>query len=230
MKRLIAIQQSLKVAKDKDGYGYKYRDAEQILAAAKDVLAETKCAVICNAEYKILEGKLIKVVTATLYGEDGKAIASASDQVKSAEEMKGMQPQQISGSDTTYCKRYALQNLFAIDNGEDDPDDKNNPLNPRNQKAQAKAQPKPAQAPAAPKAQPKPAQASALADVKDAVGMNLMHRKLDDCYTAKRIDKATYDAKMVQLAEHGRKIGCTFTDSDGWVNNEDLFGEDALQF
>lgn len=131
MKRLIAIQQALKVQKSKQGYGYTYRDAEQILEAAKPALEEQRCAVVCNAEYVTIADAVYKKVTATLYGEDGKEIASAYDMVKSPASMKGMVEQQVSGSDTTYCKRYALQNLFAVDNAADDIDHLDNALNPK---------------------------------------------------------------------------------------------------
>lgn len=125
MKRLINIQQAIKVKKDKQGYGYQYRDAEQILAACKDALAENRCAIVCHAEYVTIEGNVFKKVIASLVGENGNVIASASDMVKSPSSMKGMVDQQVSGSDTTYCKRYALQNLLAIDNEDMDIDNPN---------------------------------------------------------------------------------------------------------
>ena len=158
MKRLIAIQQALKVQKNKQGYGYTYRDAEQILEAAKPALDEQKCAVVCNAEYVTIADAVYKKVTATLYGEDGKAIASAYDMVKSPAAMKGMVEQQVSGSDTTYCKRYALQNLFAVDNAADDidhPDNALNPKRPQNKPVAATKQAAQAVAPQATQSAPK---------------------------------------------------------------------------
>lgn len=217
MKRLIAIQQSLRVAKDKKGYGYQYRDAEQILAAVKPALAEHKCVILCDAEYVTIDGSLFKKVTATLYGEDGKSIASAADMVKSPSDMKGMCSQQVSGSDTTYCKRYALQNLLAIDDGSLDVDSKDNPLNPKAPKWQTKLV-----TPAATTtAQSTKSFNLRVAEATSAIELNALDTEVRGSANATDEQKAR---GLEMIRKRGVELHCTYTDSEGWLSNDDLFG------
>lgn len=118
MKRLIAIQQALHCKKDNKGHNYVYRSAEDILEVLKPLLADQHCAVICRTR---LEGDIC-ICTAQLIGEDGQLIYGTDAYAKEPERMNNMVTQQVSGASQTYCKRYALQNLFAIDDTERDVD------------------------------------------------------------------------------------------------------------
>ena len=231
MKRLIAIQQGLKAEKSKtakvqtkngSSYTYQYRDAEQILEAVKPLLAEQKCAVICNAHYEEINGIMFKRVTAHLVGEDGQVIASADDMVKAPGAADRMTEQQMSGCDTTYCKRYALQNLFAIDNSDDDLDSNNNPLSHQNRTQPVKvSQPQPAAAPAY-----KSSFAEALSKANSAFELQQLQIKLDTYLQEGKMHKDAYDKNMIALTNRGRVLQCTYTDADGWVANADLFSEE----
>lgn len=255
MKRLVEIQQGLKSPKNKNGDGgrYKFRSAEDIFEKAKPWLDKTKTAVVTTDELVEVGGRVAIKATASLIGDTG-IIASASGWAcldshivtgkgKDGEtyDKKTMSNEQCTGSASSYARKYALCGLFAIDNDENDPDQPNIKPAPEN----PKAQPKPAQVPAAPKVQPQPVQVAQptpqapapekkkinLDEITEAVGMNKVQRMLDDALKEKKCSKEVYDMKMVQLVEHGRKIGCTFTDSDGWISNDDLFGEeDALRY
>jgi len=113
---LSKIQSDLKVGKTKKNAGlrYKYRSAEQILEALKPLLKESKTSLTINEDY--IDGGLIKS-TATL--SDGTDSISATAIVGIDFEQKGMAMPQRFGSASSYGKKYALGNLFAIDDTED---------------------------------------------------------------------------------------------------------------
>ncbi|MGL4525030.1 MAG: ERF family protein [Spirochaetia bacterium] len=107
---LVEIQKSLHVKKNGDAVRYKYRTIEDIYAQLKPMLNEN-----LKIDTKITEIGHGVILTATVaYGE-----SSSSAHVKVNLEPKGMGVEQAFGSATTYAVRYALCNLFLIDNGED---------------------------------------------------------------------------------------------------------------
>ena len=57
--------------------------------------------------------------TATLYGDDGKEIASSSAFAREEENKKGQDGSQITGATSSYARKYALNGLFAIDDTKD---------------------------------------------------------------------------------------------------------------
>lgn len=123
---LSSIQSHLKVPKDKDNAfgGFKYRNAEGILQAVKDELNKEiypkNCIITVNCAPKAVGNKIFIKATAILagFGDSIKAVACAGlDESK-----KGMDQAQLTGSATSYAKKYALCNLFAIDDSKDDPD------------------------------------------------------------------------------------------------------------
>jgi hypothetical protein len=171
MKRLITIQQGLRVTKDKSGDGgrFKFRSAEDIFEKAKPFLAETNTAVVVTDELTEIGGRCAIKATATLYGDKG-AIASASgwacmdshvvsgvDRAGNAYTKKTMSNEQCTGSASSYARKYALCGLFAIDNDENDPDQPNIQPAPKQPEQQPQ---KPAQQPTKPAPQ-KPAPQSA---------------------------------------------------------------------
>ena len=64
------------------------------------------------------------MATATLYSMDGKAIMSSSAYAREEQDKAGMDGAQITGSASSYARKYALNGLFAIDDGVD-PDSTN---------------------------------------------------------------------------------------------------------
>lgn len=170
MKRLITIQQGLRVSKDKSGDGgrFKFRSAEDIFEKVKPFLAETQTAVVVTDELTEVGGRCAIKATASLIG-DGGVIASANgwavmdshivtsrDNRTGAEySKKTMSNEQCTGSASSYARKYALCGLFAIDNDENDPDQPNIQPAPEPQKP-AKPQPKQpsTKAPTAAKAEP----------------------------------------------------------------------------
>ena len=114
IEKLSEIQSKIALGKDLKGYGYQYRNAEQILTAVKPLL--NGATVICSDELK--DGGLL-VATATIYYKT--AFLSVQG-FAFLSEHKGMSREQIIGCASSYARKYALQGLLAVADGADDPD------------------------------------------------------------------------------------------------------------
>ena len=68
------------------------------------------------------------VATATLIDleDDNKTVANTA-WAREPESLKGQTPAQITGGSSSYARKYALNGLFAIDDGKDDPDNLDQP-------------------------------------------------------------------------------------------------------
>lgn len=120
MKELIAIQSELKAPKsqfNKFG-GYKYRKAEDILEAAKPLLAKQKCTLIITDDVVLIGNRIYVKATAILKNEKGECETSTG-WAREEETKKGMDGSQITGASSSYARKYALNGLFAIDDNQD---------------------------------------------------------------------------------------------------------------
>jgi len=121
-KKLAEIQQTLSVPKDKKNEfgGYTYRNAEEILQAVKPLLKDPDYfyTVTFPADEIILAGDRY-YLRSTARLSNGEGHVDASAQAREAEVKKGMDESQITGSSTSYARKYALGALFAIDDGRD---------------------------------------------------------------------------------------------------------------
>jgi hypothetical protein len=126
---LSSIQANLKVSKEKtNAFGkYKYRNAEDILHAVKDELKKEiypACCIITNIDPASIADRFFIKCNAVL--NFGDKWMSADGYAELEENKKGMDLAQLTGAATSYAKKYALGNLFAIDDSKDDPDSKDN--------------------------------------------------------------------------------------------------------
>lgn len=115
---LSQIQTEIKCNKDllnKFG-GYKYRSAESILESLKPALAKHKASIILSDEVVEVGGRVYVRSTATLTGDNQ---WSATAYAREAEQKKGMDDAQVTGSSSSYARKYALQGLLALDDGQD---------------------------------------------------------------------------------------------------------------
>jgi hypothetical protein len=119
--KLQGIQSSLKAPKGQTNKfgGYNYRSCEDILTALKPLLAEWQCCLIISDEIVEKGGRLFVEATATLYDNDSDASLPAKGSAEHAETKKGMDQAQITGSASSYARKYALNGLFAIDDTKD---------------------------------------------------------------------------------------------------------------
>lgn len=114
------IQSELKAPKgQRNSFGnYNYRSAEDILEAVKPILVKHKCALVVNDEMVEVGGRIYVKSTAMLAFEN-QPFASANAFAREADNKKGMDDAQITGSASSYARKYALNGLFAIDDTKD---------------------------------------------------------------------------------------------------------------
>ncbi len=117
---LAKIQSELKVPKGNfNKFGnYKYRNAEDILSAVKPLLAKYGYHLNIKDEIKMIGIRYYVVALVTIF-EGDKVIATSTAYAREAENKKGMDDAQITGSASSYSRKYALNAIFAIDDGVD---------------------------------------------------------------------------------------------------------------
>lgn len=120
MKELIQIQSRLKAPKkNKNTFGgYNYRSCEDILEAAKPICHELGCLINICDEIVEVGGRIYVKATASIYNADGQCF-SATAYAREEETKKGMDAAQITGSASSYARKYALNGLLAIDDTKD---------------------------------------------------------------------------------------------------------------
>ena len=117
--KLAWIQTKFKSKKSRyNSFGkYNFRSAEDILEATKPYLLELKVSVIIKEQLISTEPFPILETTATI--SDGTDAIHATAIVGIDLQQKGMQMPQKFGSASSYGKKYALGNLFLIDDTQD---------------------------------------------------------------------------------------------------------------
>lgn len=97
--------------------GYAYRSCEDITEAVKPLLEKYGVALTISDEIMQVANRIYVKATATLRGKDGEI--SVAGFAREAETKKGMDESQITGSASSYARKYALNGLFAIDDTKD---------------------------------------------------------------------------------------------------------------
>jgi hypothetical protein len=117
--KLATIQTKFKSKKSRfNSFGkYYFRSAEDILEATKPYLLELGVSVTINEELIASDPMPIMQTTATV--SDGENAIHATSLVGVDLNQKGMQTPQQFGSASSYGKKYALGNLFLIDDTQD---------------------------------------------------------------------------------------------------------------
>jgi len=129
---LIAIQSELKAPKNQfNSFGkYKYRSAEDILEAVKPLLLKYGCYLTFTERIEEVAGYLVLISKATIC--DGETTMSVEAPAGINPERKGMDIAQSFGSSSSYAKKYALGNLFLLDDTKDADSNKvNDPIKPK---------------------------------------------------------------------------------------------------
>ena len=116
---LIAIQSELKAPKNQfNSFGkYKYRSAEDILEAVKPLLKKYNCYLTITETTQEIAGYL--VLNSKVSISDGEKTIYVEAQAGINPERKGMDIAQSFGSSSSYAKKYALGNLFLLDDTKD---------------------------------------------------------------------------------------------------------------
>lgn len=117
--KLLKIQEQLQVPKKRyNTFGkYYFRNTDDIVEAVKP---------LCHAEGLVLtlSDKVVEVggriyVCASALLSDGKTNVEVCGYAREAEKQAGMAEAQITGSTSSYARKYALNGLFAIDDEQD---------------------------------------------------------------------------------------------------------------
>lgn len=129
--KLLKIQQELKAPKGQyNSFGnYNYRSAEDILEGVKPLLKKYKAVLTLSDEAVAVGDRVYIKATATLgeaeIKEEDKASLTSYDAIsvsayaRETDVKKGMDASQITGSASSYARKYALNGLFAIDDTKD---------------------------------------------------------------------------------------------------------------
>lgn len=117
MKALTEIQKRLKAPKSNyNSFGkYNYRSCEDILEAVKPLLGDNTLTL---SDEVVQIGDRI-YVKATAVFRDGATETRVSAFAREAESKKGMDESQVTGTASSYARKYALNGLFLIDDTKD---------------------------------------------------------------------------------------------------------------
>ena len=118
--KLIAVQSALKAPKGQyNSFGkYNYRSCEDILEAVKPHLKTNGLALVVRYEIVEIARRVYVKATAQVIDEVGAEISTTAF-AREPQEKKGMDDSQVTGSSSSYARKYALNGLFAIDDNKD---------------------------------------------------------------------------------------------------------------
>jgi predicted lipoprotein len=121
LEKLSNVQNELKVPKNqKNNFGnYNYRSAEDILEAVKPLLKTNRLSLILSDELKNIGDRYYINAIATIYDLDSEKTISNTAYAREEETKKGMDGSQITGTASSYARKYALNGLFNIDDTKD---------------------------------------------------------------------------------------------------------------
>ena len=143
-KKLLNIQNELTVNKDLfNSFGkYNYRSCESILEKVKPLCLKYKVVLSITDEIKLIGDRYYVEAKANLFDIESCQATSAKAYAREAVEKKGMDESQITGSASSYARKYALSGMFALDDGKDADSDDNTekPVKPVAQKPTPKAE------------------------------------------------------------------------------------------
>ena len=119
--KLAEVQLELKAPKNKKNSfgGYNYRSCEDILEAVKPILIRHEALVAISDEIVEVGGRIYVKATATFLDQKDGAAIQVTAYAREAETKKGMDDSQITGTASSYARKYALNGLLLIDDTKD---------------------------------------------------------------------------------------------------------------
>lgn len=121
LEKLSNVQNELKAPKNqKNNFGnYNYRSAEDILEAVKPICKKHRTVLKLSDILKQVGERYYVEATAILYDLDSDNNINATASAREEETKKGMDGSQITGTASSYARKYALNGLFNIDDTKD---------------------------------------------------------------------------------------------------------------
>lgn len=119
--KLLAVQQDTKCQKGQyNSFGkYKYRSLEDIWAAVKPVAASYGALLTCTDKITQVGDRFYVEATATIYDIESGDHISVSASAREDESKKGMDGSQITGTASSYARKYAMGGLLGLDDTKD---------------------------------------------------------------------------------------------------------------
>lgn len=117
--KLAQIQSELKAPKGQfNKFGnYKYRSCEDIVESVKPLLVKHNA--ILNLSDELVQIGDRYYIKATAYITDGTDVIQSVAYAREPQDLKGMSESQITGTASSYARKYALNGLLAIDDTKD---------------------------------------------------------------------------------------------------------------
>ena len=120
--KLANIQNELKAPKNQyNSFGkYNYRNAEDIEEALKPICLKYRATcLISEVTTEELASELITKVTVSLMDWDSDNVITVTGRAREERTKKGMDASQVSGGAQSYATKYALSQMFLIDDSKD---------------------------------------------------------------------------------------------------------------
>lgn len=120
-RRVIEVQRKLKAPKSQfNSYGgYYYRNCEDILEGLKPLLDENDLLMSIDDEIVFIEGRFYIKATATVHDVHSDKSMVAHAYAREPENRKGSDQSQVTGSCSSYARKFALNALWLIDDTKD---------------------------------------------------------------------------------------------------------------
>ena len=119
--KLMRIQTQIKAPKNLyNSFGkYNYRNAESICEAVKPFLEKENVALILVDDMVAIGNRYYLKATARLLDNENNESIEVSAFAREPEQKKGMDESQITGTASSYARKYALNGLFLLDDTKD---------------------------------------------------------------------------------------------------------------
>ena len=139
--KLMNIQKELKAPKGQyNSFGnYKYRSCEDILESVKPLLEKYKVTIILTDKLEQIGERYYIRAMAILFDTESDNSIENTAYAREEETKKGMDGSQITGTSSSYARKYALNGLLLIDDTKDDDTDE---FAKENNKGKTKEEPK----------------------------------------------------------------------------------------
>ena len=119
--KLMNIQKELKCNKNQhNSFGnYNYRSCEDILESLKPLLNKYRCTLTISDELQNIGDRYYIKATARLINIDATESIENTAYARESDDKKGMSAEQVSGSCSSYVRKYCLGGLLLIDDTKD---------------------------------------------------------------------------------------------------------------
>lgn len=119
--KLVNVQTKLKAPKSQyNSFGkYSYRNCEDILEALKPLLDEEKAIVNLSDSVLLIGERYYIEASAKFIDAETGEVVEVKGLAREEDSKKGMDSSQLTGSTSSYARKYALNGLFAIDDTKD---------------------------------------------------------------------------------------------------------------